>query len=89
MESGLNNQGERIAVVMPQPPELDGTVYYAVADEVQYSDQSPWPPAAGKGQALGRVSASGYGNDVINWRAAPPLVVVGSRTYLPFTQNAK
>ena len=31
--------------MLPQPPELDGTVNYAMIDAVAYQDDPPWPPA--------------------------------------------
>ncbi len=73
LASGLSSTGERIALGMPLEPELDAKVNYALVDEVEYSNQPPWPPVAENGQALRRVNPAAFANDVANWRAAPAL----------------
>ncbi|MBK8049912.1 MAG: lamin tail domain-containing protein [Anaerolineales bacterium] len=67
----LSNEGERIALLAPQPPESDKNyVSYYVVDEVSYGVALPWPPAAAdQGDALQRIRLDAYGDDPINWRA--------------------
>lgn len=82
--SKLGNEGEQIALAVPQPPEFNNTVFYAHADAVAYLPTAPWPPAAdGAGLALARRDATTFGNDVANWQAATPLARVNSMLYLP------
>lgn len=86
---GLNNRRERIALMEPQPPEIDGTVNYVVADAVEYNydadnDLPLWPDASGNGLALTRVDSWAFGNDPANWRVASPLRKVSPRLYLPW-----
>lgn len=78
LESGLSSSGERIALGMPLEPELDAKVNYALVDEVEYSNQPPWPSVAENGKALRRVNSAAFGNDVANWYAAPALQSVRS-----------
>jgi hypothetical protein len=48
-------------------------VPYIVVDSVRYNDKAPWPPAAdGSGASLQRLRPHHYGDDPINWTAAPP-----------------
>ncbi len=87
-ESKLSNDGEPVALGVPQPPELDGTVFYAHVDTVAYLPGPPWPPAAnGAGLALARRDATAFGNDVANWQAALPLARVNSTLFLPAIVN--
>jgi hypothetical protein len=76
----LDNGGEKIQVSKPGE-ELYGNRQYIRVDRVVYSDGShpdppapdPWPASPdGGGAALARIVDSLYGNDVINWQAAPP-----------------
>jgi hypothetical protein len=78
LASGLSNTGERVALGMPLEPELDAKVNYALVDEVEYSNQPPWPVVAENGKALRRVNPAAFGNDVANWAAAPALQSVRS-----------
>ncbi|MBN2329410.1 MAG: lamin tail domain-containing protein [Candidatus Omnitrophica bacterium] len=67
----LSNHGERIALekLMDVDP-VDGSLAWAIIDEVIYFDQSPWTPDAdGTGLSLQRVSTTGSGNDPQNWQA--------------------
>ena len=86
----LNNDGERLALQQPQPPETDGFVPYVDVDVVEYGVSSPWPAAAaGQGAALQRIAPGVYGNDPTNWRAGvTDLATVGTpapaySVYLP------
>lgn len=74
----LNNDGEPIELVMPDPPQEYphpdvGYVPYILVDRVNYDNASPWPVTAdGTGLSLQRKTATGYGNDAVNWYAASP-----------------
>ena len=76
LNSGLSSTGERVALAMPLEPELDAKINYILVDEVEYSNQPPWPSVEENGQALRRISPTRYGNDVANWRAAPALQTI-------------
>lgn len=68
----LDNAGEKLELSMPGDLE-EGNRYYIRIDRVVYDDTAPWPLSADGGQnALQRITLSDYGNDVINWMAAPP-----------------
>jgi hypothetical protein len=81
-------------------PEL-GFVPYLLVEDIQYSDSPPWPTNSdGRGFSLHRVSATGYGNDAINWvdsipspgrsqtLALGPLVRQGAQINLGFGAQA-
>ena len=73
----LSNGGERLALRLPQPPELDGYVPYVDVDVVEYGISAPWPTAE-EGMALQRIEIGAYGNDPANWRAGvTDLATVG------------
>ncbi|MHC4465649.1 MAG: lamin tail domain-containing protein, partial [Planctomycetota bacterium] len=84
LEGRLSNAGEKINLMKPGEPELDGFVPYYRVDRVNYSDgyhhenfrelpSDPWPTSPdGGGDALQRSSLTSYGNDVDNWNAATP-----------------
>lgn len=80
LESGLSNTGERVALATPLDPEIDGSVNFAFVDEVAYSNLPPWPAVANNGLALVRIDPTRYANDVANWRAAPALQTITSRS---------
>lgn len=67
----LKNEGERVVLQEPQPPEINGDVAYADVDVVEYGVTAPWPAAAGTNRPISRVDLRGYGNDPINWRLGP------------------
>ncbi len=70
---GLSNSGETLELSEPGGPGSDGIRRFVRVDRVNYSDSFPWPVAAdGAGSALVRRLETAYGNDVANWRAAPP-----------------
>jgi hypothetical protein len=73
----LDNGGEAVKLLKPDPPQTTGAdigkVPYILVDHVSYSDRAPWPTNAdGWGQSLQRIYAAGYGNDPTNWLAAAP-----------------
>jgi len=50
-----------------------GEVPYILVDQVTYASTSPWPTDANQtGKSLQRIEAGGYGDDPMNWLAAPP-----------------
>ncbi|MEQ8472810.1 MAG: CotH kinase family protein [Marinoscillum sp.] len=70
----LNNGGQKIAL-------LNG--YGMVIDEVEYSDEEPWPVEAdGDGYFLSVIDPNADNNDPANWRAdnVVPVVLLGSQT---------
>lgn len=83
----LNNDGERIVLQAPQPPELDGFVSYADMDVVDYGVSAPWPVIDSSGQALVRRDLHQYGNDPANWRAAPSGLRALSLVLLPLVRR--
>jgi len=73
----LDNGGETVKLLKPDPPQTTGgdigMVPYVLVDYVSYSDRAPWPTNAdGWGQSLQRIHAAGYANDPTNWLAAAP-----------------
>jgi hypothetical protein len=83
----LNNDGERIILQAPQPPELNGDVAYADMDVVEYGVATPWPTMGGNSQALVRQNLWQYGNDPINWVAAPTGLRANAMLLLPLVQR--
>ncbi len=82
----LNNDGERVALVWPQPPETDGSdLAYAEADALDYAPTTaPWPPEAdGLGAALLRTTPAQFGDDPISWGAGVSNVLAPRQTFLP------
>ncbi len=72
----LSNGGERLALERPEAPDaIGGDIAWVLADEVYYSDSSPWPiDADGTGRSLHRVilQADAASNDPANWQADSP-----------------
>jgi hypothetical protein len=84
----LSNEGERLALQQPQPPETDpdlaGFVAYADMDFVSYGVTAPWPAAAnGQGAALVRVDGRAFGSDPANWQAGRQELRTDQLAYLP------
>ncbi len=78
----LNNSGEKVGLYLPDAPETTGgnagQVPWVLVDEVDYSDDAPWPTAAdGLGQSLHRVNVAAYGDDAVNWAAGGPSPAAG------------
>ena len=85
----LNNDGERIVLQAPQPPELNGDVAYADMDVVDYGVSAPWPVVDASGQALVRRDLHQYGNDPANWRTAPSGLQALSLLFTPSRTTLK
>ena len=74
----LDNSGAILELWRPDtpqaPPRADaGFVPYILVERVVYDADPPWPVAAGgEGHSLQRITAEGYANDPVNWRAALP-----------------
>ncbi|MFN8465575.1 MAG: lamin tail domain-containing protein [Caldilineaceae bacterium] len=82
----LNNDGERIVLQAPQPPELNGDVAFADMDVIDYGVSAPWP-VVDSGQPLVRRDLHQYGNDPANWRAAPSGLQALSLLVLPLIRR--
>ncbi len=72
----LANDGDRIELTKPDAPPLTphpdaGLVPQVLVDKVDYRAAAPWPTVWGT-QSLQRRSPMAYGNDPVNWQAAPP-----------------
>ncbi len=68
----LDNSGESVTLSKPGVPQPGGSVPLIVEEHVKYSNTDPWPTSPhGSGPSLERISATSYGNDVINWEAGP------------------
>jgi hypothetical protein len=75
----LDNGGETIELLQPDPPQPPGApdagfVPYVLVDKVAYSDRVPWPAGDtdGGGLSLQRLNSAQYGNDPMNWVASAP-----------------
>ncbi len=70
----LSNRGERIALEkLVDVDPFDGSLAWAIIDEVVYYDRMPWPDGAdGTGGSLQRVSTLHSGNDPLNWKPGSP-----------------
>jgi len=74
----LNNSGERVRLLKPDPPQTDpgqelGFVPYVLVDQIDYANTAPWPEAANAtGKSIQRIVSEVYGNDPYNWHAATP-----------------
>lgn len=67
----LKDDGDDVALLRPDTPNLDGTIPYLVVDEIDYTNGYPWPvEAAGQGPGILRANFAGFGQEPGNWRAA-------------------
>jgi hypothetical protein len=70
----LNNDSDRVALRKPTALVTNDTVVvvpYAIIDNVEYEDESPWPKAADVlGYSLQRWDSAAFANDPANWIAA-------------------
>lgn len=68
----LDNSGDDVELQMPilLTPTNTG---YVLMEKVDYRDLTPWPKAAdGFGASLHRINLGAFGNEPLNWLAAPP-----------------
>jgi hypothetical protein len=68
----LDDQGQRLALERPLPPDGEGLLPYAVVDELSYTNLTPWPRADEPGVSLERLRLDAYGDDPLNWRRGLP-----------------
>jgi hypothetical protein len=72
-QGNLSGEGERITLLRPDQPQGDGVVPYIVVEEINYSNQAPWPITAnGAGDSLQRIASLWFGDEPANWQAAFP-----------------
>lgn len=64
----LDDEGQRLVLERPLPPDADGLIPYVVVDELAYTNLMPWPRAGEPGATLVRLHLAGYGDDPLNWR---------------------
>ncbi len=83
----LSNEGERVVLQLPQPPEVDGNVSYADMDAVEYGVSAPWPEIGGSRQALLRRDLQQYGDDPSDWRAGLGGPRLDAGLMLPLVQR--
>jgi hypothetical protein len=80
-DGNLNNTGETIALSMPDAPLADGTVPYITVEEIDFSNQAPWPAGADATDfTLSRIDATKFGNDPANWIAVRPTPAAANST---------
>ncbi|HSA01918.1 MAG TPA: CotH kinase family protein [Candidatus Paceibacterota bacterium] len=74
----LENNGESVGLLRPNPPEPPGSsnpgyVPYVLVDEVEYQNTAPWPTNANAtGHSLQRIGRNRFGNDPQSWQTATP-----------------
>jgi hypothetical protein len=74
----LDNAEERVALYMPDKPEVPpspvaGYVPQVLVEEVNYLPLAPWPVGADStGNSLQRVASAAFADDPANWQAAAP-----------------
>ncbi|MCX7817633.1 MAG: lamin tail domain-containing protein [Kiritimatiellae bacterium] len=69
----LDNAGDTVRLRKPGYPNADGFVPFILADEVEYDDVWPWPPAGRlDGRSIEKIRPTWYGNDPAHWRAGVP-----------------
>ena len=67
----LDNSADTVKLLRPDASDTNGSLSYILVEQVDYADDTPWPPSAdGTGASLQRRVAGSYGNDVTNWLAA-------------------
>ena len=74
----LDDGGEKLLLYRPGPPQAasgsDASFVPSIlVEQIVYGDSSPWPESAdGHGASLQRLQPAAYGNEPLNWVAAPP-----------------
>lgn len=81
----LSNLGERIALEkLLEVDPADGSLAWAIVDEVIYFDRFPWTPNAdGTGMSLQRISTNTPGNAPDNWNPNSPTPGSPNSTEVP------
>ncbi len=69
---GLALEGEKLQLLYPGDPELDGTVPMYRMDHVSYRTNTAWALANTGGVSLERWPFESYGNDPASWQASRP-----------------
>jgi hypothetical protein len=76
----LNNSGDNVELKKPTTA-VAGNTPYVLVDKVAFQDSSPWPAGAdGYGLSLQRKAPGEYGNDPVNWVAAPASAAAATVT---------
>ena len=71
-DGALSNSFGRVALQKADNPNLDGTIPFALVDEVLYDDLAPWGDADGTGLSLSRVAANANGTLSSSWLGVMP-----------------
>ncbi len=72
-EGNLANSGESIVLERPGNASGGGLLPDVLVERVHYGNVAPWPFSGnGDGSSLQRLVALEYGNEPLNWQAAPP-----------------
>ncbi len=74
--------GELLELLRPDRPGTNGVPYVPI-DQVNYGVVSPWPVVT-DGVSLQRIDPVAYGNDPMNWQAAPPTPGTALPAPIPF-----
>lgn len=78
----LQASGEVLELLSPGAPSAQGAPYWRV-DRVGYATASPWPALGGTNVSLQRIDSSSYGDDPVNWIAAPETPGFAAAAPLP------
>ena len=74
LEGGLSNKGERLRLLRPDAPDVEGDetiVPMIEVDQVRFNDRDPWPEDAdGSGVSLERLPDADYSDDPKSWKAS-------------------
>ena len=71
-DGGLSNSFGRVSLQRADTPNADGSVPFALVDELLYDDLAPWADADGTGLSLSRVAANANGTLSSSWVGVTP-----------------